>query len=899
MWQRLLPATTLGAGAFLLAGAALAQSAPTAAPPKAADTATPSSPSEVTTFDTVVVTARKRAELAQSVPIAVTVLDQSAITRLNITTLADLQTIAPSVFIQPSTFRQDTINITIRGQQNFQSTDLSFDTATAVYVDGVYYARPVGLTGSLFDVDSVQVLKGPQGTLVGRNSTGGAILYQTRDPTDQFGGYIRATGGDYQHEDIQGSINLPLTRNLWFRAALDQTSTQGYIKNDFYDPVSGYRNNTPGEGVRKLAGNFSLKWAPDDTLTVTLRGAFDSENDTGSTYHDLGYFVGTTLASGNKPSICNIPATCSGFTDLLGHTIAPYYVSYPANAALNTSPSAYNALLNSVKREQADGFWSTEQAISNDDVGHYQTVSGVADKAVGDIDVRLTGAYRWFNTMGDAVSRGLPYATNIYLYDTPDYQSYQSELTVNGASFANRVKWTAGLFFFRESSPDDGDQLYLFLPSGITPSAISGKQITYTDPTQNSQQNTSYAAYAQATWSIRPNTRVTGGLRYTEDIRQALLQTTTVRFPASIATTATVANGVYSAAAYTLDGITYAGQTQACALTDYAGVLLPLSQCRYNLSQTFQKPTWTFSIDHDLAPGWLAYFTTRSGYRSGGINAASINPGVFTAKPEDIMDYELGIKSDWRLLGMPVRANLDAYYSDYHNIQIQTSLPNVTVATTTTGGVCTQAIYNAGQCLGYTNDNVTLNARAARIEGAEWDVSVKPVPPLTVSVAGSYLDAVYTNYSFTPPPGYLLPVGSTNFTGTHFPLPAWQINDTVAYALPVHEVAGLRWSDLQLTWHMYWQSNNEASLAGYNSSQLMKGYALSNFRLDVRDIANKQIDFSAYVTNAFNRQACVPEPQGVLNSAPNATFGTAGTSGVLQCVPLPPRMYGVTLAYNF
>ena len=132
-------------------------------------------------FESIVVTARKRPEVAQTVPIAISAFDQAALTRLNVNTLQDLQSVAPSVFIQPSTFRQDTINITIRGQQNFQSTDLSFDTATAVYVDGVYYARPVGLTGALFDVNIVEVLKGPQGTLVGRNSTGGAVLYQTRE----------------------------------------------------------------------------------------------------------------------------------------------------------------------------------------------------------------------------------------------------------------------------------------------------------------------------------------------------------------------------------------------------------------------------------------------------------------------------------------------------------------------------------------------------------------------------------------------------------------------------------------------------------------------------------------------------------------------------------------------
>jgi iron complex outermembrane receptor protein len=860
-------------------------------PPYAAPTAAP--------FTDVIVTARKRPEAAQTVPIAISTYDRAALDRLGVNTLQDLQSVTPSLFIQPSTFRQDTVNIALRGQQNFQSTDLSFDTAVAVYADGVYYARPVGLTGALFDVDSVQVLKGPQGTLVGRNATGGAILYQTNEPKDVFGGYIGATVGDYGHDDVQWTLNVPLTQTLWFRAALDRTETQGYIKNYFYDPASGDRNTTPGEGERKLAGVFSLRWQPDDTFHITLRGSFDTEHDTGATYHDLGSFVGTTLASGNKPSICNIPATCTGFTDLLGHAVAPYYANYLTGAAMSTATSAYNALLNSVAREQGYGFWSTEQAISNDDVGHFQVVSSAVEKTFGQIDVKLTGAYRWFDTSGDAVSRGLPYATNIFLYDTPAYRSYQSELTVNGSDFSNRLKWTVGLFFFRETSPDDGDQLYLFLPSGIAPAAAAGKQITYTNPTHNSQENTSYAGYTQATWSLTPRTRITAGVRYTEDIREADLSTATVRFPASVATTATVANGVFNPAGYTLYGTTYAGQADACALTDAAGVLLPVSQCASHQEKTYHKPTWTLSLDHDLFARTLIYFTARSGYRSGGINAAAIDPGAFIAKPEDIQDYEIGVKSDWSLLGLPVRANLDGYYSDYTDIQIQTTLPNVTVATTTSGGTCTQTAFNAGQCLGATNDNVTLNARSAHIKGFEWEITIRPIRDLALTTAGSYLDAVYTNFSFSPPPGYLLPTGTTDFTGTHFPLPTWQIDNTATYTLPMQNLGGLSFDRAQISWHVYWQNDNRASLTGYNAVQQMKGYSLSNIRLELFNVAARHVDFSAYVTNVFNTEACIPEPQGVLNSAPNATFGTAGASGVLQCVPLPPRMYGARFAYSF
>ena len=377
------------------------------------------------------------------------------------------------------------------------------------------------------------------------------------------------------------------------------------------------------------------------------------------------------------------------------------------------------------------------------------------------------------------------------------------------------------------------------------------------------------------------------------------MATQTIRTPSTAATTATVPNGVFDPASYTLYGIAYAGQTRACALTNTAGVLLPLSACSVEVDRTFRKPTWTLAIDHDLAPGVLIYATARSGYRSGAINSGAINPVVIVARPEDVQDYEAGIKSDWTLAGMPVRSNISAYYTDYKNIQIQTTLPNVTIATGPGGAPCTQAIYNANQCVGASNDNVTLNARKARIQGAEWDLIIKPVRGLTLTTTGSYLDAVYTDYTFTPPPGYLLPTGATDLSGTPFPLPKWQASYGGSYTLPFKEVAGLTFDEVTLSARAYWQAKNEADTRPYNASQLTSDYTLVNLRLDIANIGGSKANLAAFMTNATNNRVCQPESAGVLGSSPQGTFGVAGTSGVVQCLPLPPRMAGATLSYSF
>ena len=640
---------------------------------------------------------------------------------------------------------------------------------------------------------------------------------------------------------------------------------------------------------------------------MLFRADIAAEHDTGSTYHDLGYFVGTVPSSG-RTSICNIPGACVGFTDLLGHPVAPTYLTATATSVSNPTPSpaAYNSVLNSIAREQKDGFWSTEQALSNLDEGHYQTYSATANKSFEDFSVKLMAAYRTWNSAGTAVSRGQPFVTNSYFYDTPDYESWQSELTVNGSAFDDKLKWTTGLFYFTEQSPNDGGVLYLFLPSaGSAPTAASGKQITVTDWSHNSEENSSYAGYAQLTYSIWPDTRLTAGVRYTYDERFAHIASQSVQTPASITTNnALIAAGkpaIFSSTPFVSNyGISYA-EAERSLLSDrrqwscVAGIGLR----GVDVSKSYHKPTYTLALDHDLWDGTMLYATMRSGYRSGGINTQAINTAVLTALPEEVQDYEVGVKSDFTVMDIPVRTNLAGYQTAYHNIQTQQQIPNVTLATAAVGGgPCTQALINVGGCINNFNDNITLNAKKARIYGVEWDVTALPIDWLTLNASGSYIDPRFTDFTFIAPPGYLQPASSTNLSGTPIPVPAWQTNETATVNFGDPDV-GLPLGDTLFTVHYYWQSRYLADLRAYNPSQRTFAYGLLNVRLDFTDVGKSGTDVAFFMNNVANTPACLPEYNGVLNSAPNGTFGTPNTSGVLQCIPLAPRMTGATATYKF
>jgi iron complex outermembrane receptor protein len=864
-------------------------------------------------LDEIIVTARKRPENIQAVPIAMTAFSAGDLERKNIGTLADLRFVTPSLSVQPDTFRQDTINVTIRGLRNFPSNGIQFDTAAAIYVNGVYIARAQGLTGAWVDVDSVQVLKGPQGTLVGRNATGGALLYTTREPGDDFGGSLTVTGGAYGRAEAQGIVNVPFSDRIAARAVFSYAETAGYLKNTFVNPATGERNDTPGLGSRKTAGLFSLKVEPDDTTKLLFRGDFDAEHHTGSSYHLMGAFEGTVSSTGNvgsnptpvsRPSICQIPTTCGQLVDLKGRVIDPYF-SDATTRTVNTSPAAYNSLLNVLARESRD-FWSIEQADSAYNTGHFQSVSATADKSFGDVKVKLLGGYRWTDTAGVSVSRGAPYATTEYIYVDPGYKAYTAELTLNGKLLDNRLDWTTGGFFFSESVPNAGSFYYLFSANQLRPQAVAGRQVTLTDSTGNSGKNTSYAGYAQATYNILPQLRMTGGLRYTVDARAAHIAQTSTRFPATAATTAAVANSVFDPGTYVLNGISYTGVTRSCALTDANGALRPVNDCFFDVRRTFRKPTWTISLDYDLFDRTLVYVTSRKGYKAGAINSGATNAAVTVAQPENVQDYEAGIKSDWFLGNMPLRTNFAAYLTNYRDIQVQVGLPYVVFAAGPGGGSCSQSVFNAGQCTGATTDSVTLNAKAAQIYGGEWDISLKPTPDFTLSWNGSVMHAKYTDFTFAPPAGYLQPATGASLTGQSFPLPAWNTSAAATYALTGEQMS-LPISEASLTASAYYQSDYKTDLTGYNPAQKTKGYALANLRLSFDEIKGQPVNLSATVTNIFNTQACLAEPggtgagggAGVLTSTPNATFGTPNTSGIIQCVPLPPRMFAVTMKYTF
>jgi iron complex outermembrane receptor protein len=220
-------------------------------------------------LEDIIVTARRVEERLQSVPVSVTAVTSEGLRAQQIVQVSNLQRITPSFNVTKTQRGSSTPAIMIRGQRSFQSNTLS-DSAVTAYFAEVGQSLAGGSNSSIFDLQSVEVLKGPQGTLFGRNTTGGAVLLTPKAPGDVFDGYAQASTGNYRYFDFEGMLNLPLTDTLAFRAAGKLTRRRGYMENPLRD--------ARGENQHTDSARISLRWNPSDSFTTTTIGTYSNED---------------------------------------------------------------------------------------------------------------------------------------------------------------------------------------------------------------------------------------------------------------------------------------------------------------------------------------------------------------------------------------------------------------------------------------------------------------------------------------------------------------------------------------------------------------------------------------------------------------------------------------------
>jgi iron complex outermembrane receptor protein len=781
-------ASSLVALALLGAGApAYAATAAAAAADEATATNAPVGLTEV------VVTARRREENVQRVPSTVQVLTKQALLQRGIHTEADLQLNVPGLVVR-SFDTSNYMSFAIRGE----SLDSYSGSAPGVqpYINEI----PVSAytPSAIFDMQNVQVLKGPQGTLFGRNSTGGAVLYTTTMPGNVFGGYASLQYGNLDKLIAEAAVDLPiLPDKVQLRLAGTFADGGNYVHNLYDGKELGEHDGG--------AYRATLVLKPTDKLTNTT--TFQYVNQYGrSTPAQVSYTAPCGYAFNNNACLY-VPSnpTFQAFIQP-GQTLFPYE-PYPIGKTFNFPAGPGYPAGTAVNGVFPYGFYLYNAFIHNqrpytvDDPGNFAFHS-IADFLGNTTTYQVTPDFELKNSFGYQLA-SLHSSTNnslssYYIQNTggnppggpnverPIITIFSDEFQAQGKAFDNKLTYIVG-FFFNDEKDDFNSPINGIAIFGDGPPVLGGTYVPFSVRYHLVEEDRSLAGFAQATYAVTDKLNFTGGVRYTDDLITA-----------------------------------FQGQD----------VFNPDGTNPQHQSDHETNPSWTVTVDYHVSPEWMLYVTNRGSFRVGGYSVAqapgpggsnlSAGEGGNHFLPETIVDVEAGSKFNGNLGGVPVRFNVDIFNAWVTNVQKSLdTLVNNTIS------------------------SVTLNVPKSNVFGIETDFEFRLTDWLSVGGNAAYTDAEFVSKQATidlfgtPTQAYLGHFADApKYAGAlfaDFTIPLAPNYGTLKYHVDVYYQSGLYTSSVSDIYTPY--------------SELPE-YALVNMRLDWHEpFGKKGLTASMFVKN--------------------------------------------------
>ena len=582
-------------------------------------------------LEEVIVTARKREESLQETPVAVTALSAETLRDAGVRNLADLNQIAPNIEVSSANGTAPLANIYIRGigQRN---TGPNIDSGVGIYIDEVYIGRPDGALLDIYDMQSVQVLRGPQGTLFGKNTTGGALVFTTNRPVDEFEASLGGRLGNYDRHDGSFMVNVPLAENLWTRLAGSTVNSDGWIKNRFDG------NKYMDEDRQNVM--WQTRYVPTDELTLDL---------------NLNY---AKTKQKMRPQKCRP---------------VPGYVGWQAELfnQLAITPST-GRTVDDFCQDAADVGDAT--TIISDLKGGYSAKNkGASLIANWDVNEDMTfksiTAWRYTDAYQDDE---LDHTSIPFLHRTQSIHptgkprktdQYSQEFQLTGDTMNGRLHYVTGLYWFREKTT--GETTVSFL--GPFDPALNNWLYFNTSATNLDADNDAAAAFVQLEWEWNEQWRTTLGLRYTDETRK-LKRKRYVVVPDSLD-----ANG--GAVSEIVPGSGLYQREPGFVYNPFFDFTLD-DDTRAKTSDNDTTPMASVQYlinDVDNIDAGTVYLTYSEGFLSGGLSEAP-SGDLENFEPEEVKNWELGFKLD--LLDSTLRVNGAFYYSDYKNRQLTSLVIN-------------------------------------------------------------------------------------------------------------------------------------------------------------------------------------------------------------------------------
>jgi iron complex outermembrane receptor protein len=438
------------------------------------------------TIEEIIVTARKRSESLQQTPIAITAQSAAALEAAAVTDLTEASRFVPNISFTKGGAIAGTnaaASIFIRGvgQGDFI---VSSDPGVGVYIDGVYYARMVGASMELSDIERVEVLRGPQGTLFGRNTIGGAINIISKAPGPDFEGYAAVTGGENDHLGVKGAINIPLSDNVYARFNVMRRERGGYVKALQYSDV-----DLGDEDVTSVRGQLRVAL---EKVDLNLSVDYTEQNEYGAPW-----VAESIVAPGADPTFNYLFAS---FANLF--TGDP---SCQTAAGQTTNPRCFGPVWQSGDR------FSTNNTFRDVNTGQlvkpYSDVEnfGVSFTAAFDLGFAQLKSISAYRTLDSGFNRSLsqtPLATFQNTTRVFDSDQYSQELQLAGSGLDSKLDWVTGVYYFKEDAIEIDD---------LVTSLFRRSDDTFR------VNNRSFAVLANATYHFTDQLHLTVGARWTEE----------------------------------------------------------------------------------------------------------------------------------------------------------------------------------------------------------------------------------------------------------------------------------------------------------------------------------------------------------------------------------------------
>jgi len=521
----------------------------------------------------VIITAQKVAQPASKTPVALSVMSGQDLKEAGVTDARAMAEMLPNVEISKES---GMLQVAIRGVTSLDMTEKG-DPSAAFHIDGAYVPRYEAQTAAFFDLDRIEVLRGPQGTLYGRNATAGAINLITNKPTDKLEGSIGIDIGNYNTRRLDGVINVPINSMWALRAALSTA------KHDTYLNPGPNKVDLESQDDKSARLHLLGKFSADTSLLLTAESS-KIQGGPPAPVPNTNFFTGTLVE--------NLPFSPPG----TGNNIQnPVYVDRGSDTQ-RTAAALFKQDANAHRDNRADSFR-----------GEFKTRIGAVD-----VTYQLASMRLYLDQVNNGIYFGFPFVNAL----TGDSRALSHELRFNSTG-SGPLRWVAGLYYFNETITRDSTyNTYITAPFG---------SFTVTQPFDARITNKSNAAFGQATYSLRSDTRLTVGLRGTRDRKTGS------------------------------DPLGGAAAVAPATTSDQA----------YSADVKFRNTSWKVGIDHDLMRNVMAYASVSTGYKAGGFNSAK---AAGSYKPETLTAYEAGLKG--RFFENTVQLAASAFHYDYKDQQL-------------------------------------------------------------------------------------------------------------------------------------------------------------------------------------------------------------------------------------